>query len=76
MWPGQHRQHEGGVGAVTPEILALAERGLRRMLHAVGMLPGYEPDAKHGLTMRVLGYPEVDGGVPGRGAPPDTGEAR
>jgi predicted deacylase len=38
----------GGGGAVTPEILALAERGLNRVLHAVGMLPGYEPDAPRG----------------------------
>lgn len=38
----------GGGGAVTPEILALAERGLRRMLHTVGILPGYTPDATRG----------------------------
>jgi uncharacterized protein len=38
----------GGGGAVTPEILALAERGLKRALHAVGMLPGYQPDKTRG----------------------------
>lgn len=38
----------GGGGAVTPEILALAERGLKRALHAVGMLPGYQPDETRG----------------------------
>ncbi len=38
----------GGGGAVTPDILALAERGLRRVLHKVGILPGYAPDAARG----------------------------
>ena len=38
----------GGGGVVTPDILHLAERGLRRVLHALGMLPGYQPDAPRG----------------------------
>jgi len=42
----------GGGGAVTPEILARTRRGLRRILHALGMLPGYRPDAPRGT--RVL----------------------
>lgn len=35
----------GGAGSVTPEILAQTERGIRRILHTLGMLPEYEPDA-------------------------------
>ncbi|PTX54493.1 hypothetical protein C8N43_3308 [Litoreibacter ponti] len=35
----------GGGNAVTPEILAQTRRGLRRILHALGMLPDYVPDA-------------------------------
>lgn len=38
----------GGAGAVDPEILGLTERGLRRVLHHLGMLPGYEPDERRG----------------------------
>lgn len=38
----------GGGGAVDREILALAERGLRRVMHHLGMLPGYRPDAPRG----------------------------
>lgn len=38
----------GGGGAVEPEILALTIRGLKRALHCVGMLPGYQPDAPNG----------------------------
>lgn len=38
----------GGAGCVTPGILHRTERGLRRILHALGMLPGYVPDAAHG----------------------------
>ncbi len=38
----------GGGGAVSPEILAQTERGLRRVLNALGMLPGYAPDATRG----------------------------
>lgn len=32
----------GGGSAITPEILALTERGLRRVLHTLGMLPNYD----------------------------------
>lgn len=38
----------GGGGAVTPAILHRTERGLRRILHSLGMLPGYQPDAACG----------------------------
>lgn len=38
----------GGAGVVTPEILALTERGLRRILHSLDMLPDYQPDQSRG----------------------------
>ncbi|MDW3223833.1 MAG: succinylglutamate desuccinylase/aspartoacylase family protein [Paracoccaceae bacterium] len=38
----------GGGGEVTPEILHRTERGLRRVLHSLGMLPGYVPDVALG----------------------------
>jgi uncharacterized protein len=38
----------GGGGGVTPDILRRTERGLRRVLNALGMLPGYTPDAALG----------------------------
>jgi len=38
----------GGGGTVSPAILALAERGIKRLLETIGMLPGYEPDAPKG----------------------------
>ena len=38
----------GGSGMVTPEILHRTERGLRRILHSLGMLPDYQPDAALG----------------------------
>ncbi|KPD10303.1 succinylglutamate desuccinylase [Phaeobacter sp. 11ANDIMAR09] len=38
----------GGSGGVTPEILHRTERGLRRVLHSLGMLPDYVPDPPHG----------------------------
>jgi predicted deacylase len=45
----------GGSGTVTPSILAMAERGINRLLHHVGNLPGYEPDATRGCRlMEVL----------------------
>ncbi len=34
----------GGAGVVTPGILRRTKRGLHRVLHALGMLPGYVPD--------------------------------
>lgn len=46
----------GGGGAVTPDILAATERGLRRVLHALGLLPGHEPDAALGTReLRAVG---------------------
>lgn len=38
----------GGGGGVDREILQLTERGLRRILHSLDMLPGYRPDAERG----------------------------
>lgn len=38
----------GGGNAVNPDVLALTRRGLRRILHALGMMPGYLPDAARG----------------------------
>ena len=38
----------GGGGGLDPEILGLTLRGLRRVLHALGMLPDYQPDAAQG----------------------------
>jgi predicted deacylase len=38
----------GGGGGVTRDILQQAERGLRRVLHALDMLPGYQPDRPRG----------------------------
>ncbi|MBS9718179.1 succinylglutamate desuccinylase/aspartoacylase family protein [Pseudohalocynthiibacter aestuariivivens] len=51
----------GGGGTVSKEILALTERGIRRMLHSIGMLPGYEADAMNGtreltITDSVIAY--------------------
>jgi len=41
----------GGAGCVTPDVLHRTERGLRRILHALGMLPGHAPDAAQGTRM-------------------------
>lgn len=38
----------GGGNRVTPEVLRLTRRGLRRILHALGMYPNYAPDASQG----------------------------
>ncbi|MCP5087693.1 MAG: succinylglutamate desuccinylase [Rhodobacteraceae bacterium] len=38
----------GGGGGVDLDILRQTERGLRRILHSLGMLPGYRPDATRG----------------------------
>ena len=38
----------GGGGEVTPDILKRTERGLRRILHSLGMLPDYVPDQAQG----------------------------
>lgn len=38
----------GGGGEVTPDILHRTERGLLRILHNLGMLPDYSPDAAQG----------------------------
>ncbi len=38
----------GGGGFVSRDILALTERGIKRLLHCAGLLPSYLPDAAHG----------------------------
>ena len=38
----------GGGGEVTPDILKSTERGLRRILNTLGMLPDYVPDQAQG----------------------------
>ena len=43
----------GGGGGVDREILRLAERGIRRVLHALGVLPGHVPDARRGTRELV-----------------------
>ncbi len=53
----------GGGGAVSSEILALTERGIKRLLHNVGLLPGYKPDAANGtreltISSSVYAYDE------------------
>lgn len=46
----------GGAGCVTPEVLRQTERGLRRILHALGMLPDHTPDAARGTrALHALG---------------------
>ncbi len=46
----------GGAGRVTPDVLRQTERGLRRILHALGMLPDYTPDAARGTrALHALG---------------------
>lgn len=51
----------GGGGSVTPKILAMTERGIKRLLHSAGMLPSYQPDAANGtreltITDSVIAY--------------------
>lgn len=41
----------GGAGRVSPDVLRRTERGLRRILHALGMLPGYQPGAPDGTRL-------------------------
>ena len=38
----------GGGGGITHDALQRTERGLRRILQTLGMLPGYQPDAAQG----------------------------
>lgn len=54
----------GGAGCVTPDVLHQTERGLRRILHALGMLPDYAPDSARGtraLTVQGSIYANVAG---------------
>jgi len=46
----------GGGGSVSRDILALTERGLRRVLGSLDMLPGFRPDTARGTReLNVLG---------------------
>jgi len=46
----------GGGGGVDRDILALTERGLRRILHHLDMMQGYRPDAARGTrALHALG---------------------
>lgn len=46
----------GGGGRVTPDILHRAQRGLRRILHTLGMLPEYEMNVARGTReLHALG---------------------
>lgn len=46
----------GGAGCVTPDVLRQTGRGLRRILHALGMWPDYDPDAAQGTrSLNVQG---------------------
>jgi uncharacterized protein len=52
----------GGAGCVTPEVLRQTKRGLRRILHALGMLPDYTPDAPKGTrALNVQGSIYAEG---------------
>jgi predicted deacylase len=51
----------GGAGCVTPDVLRRTERGLRRILHALGMLPGYTPDGPGDTRAHALGSIYADG---------------
>lgn len=52
----------GGAGCVTPEVLRQTERGLRRILNALGMLPNYATDAPLGTrAVTVQGSIYTDG---------------
>lgn len=46
----------GGGGSVSAGILAMTERGVRRVLHSLDMLPAYEPDEARGTReLNALG---------------------
>jgi predicted deacylase len=52
----------GGAECVTREVLRQTERGLRRILHALGMLPDYIPDRAQGTrALHALGSIYADG---------------
>ena len=52
----------GGAGCVTPDVLRQTERGLRRILHALGMLQNYTPDTARGTrALHALGSIYADG---------------
>ncbi len=55
----------GGGGTVDPEILALTQRGIKRMLKTIGMLPNYEKDNANGThELQVAGSTYCyDGGL-------------
>ena len=46
----------GGGGTVSRSVLALAERGIKRLLHSIGVLPDYRPDTANGTReLQVAG---------------------
>jgi predicted deacylase len=52
----------GGAGCVTRDVLRQTERGLRRILHAVGVLPDYIMDRAQGTrALHALGSIYADG---------------
>lgn len=52
----------GGAGCVMPDVLHQTERGLRRILHALGMLHDYTPDTACGTrALHALGSIYADG---------------
>ena len=55
----------GGGGTVSKPILDLTERGIKRLLHSIGMLPAYQPDAARGTReLQVSGSVDAyDSGV-------------
>jgi uncharacterized protein len=44
----------GGSGTVSPKILAEVDRGVRRYLNYIGILPGYTPDAPRGIRLMEM----------------------
>jgi len=52
----------GGAGCVMPDVLRQTERGLRRILHALGMLPDYQMDMSGGTrALNATGSIYADG---------------
>lgn len=52
----------GGAGCLTTDVLRQTERGLRRILYALGILPDYIPDRTQGTrALHALGSIYADG---------------
>ena len=66
----------GDAGQVTLDILRQTERGLRHILHRLGMLPDYVPDTAHVLEpLKDIGDSVELGEVVGLVHHPDTPDA-